>query len=217
MPKGKIELHTDLLLAWEALNDAEWGRLVKAMLVYRLTGETMRLCGNERSLFCGEKMKIDRILEAEGKKKAKTRERVTRYRALHSVTERYTPSPLSSPASSPSSSPPTPPVITPVSPPLVLTPSPKEKRPPKGGPKKKAPMPPTLEDVAAYCRERQNGIDPEAFMDFYTARGWKYGAGKPVVDWKAAVRTWERNEKSYGGGKSQNASERRYERTEGSL
>lgn len=51
--------------------------------------------------------------------------------------------------------------------------------------------PPSVEEVRAYCQERGNGIDPEAFVDFYAARGWKYGAGRPVVDWKAAVRTWE--------------------------
>ena len=51
--------------------------------------------------------------------------------------------------------------------------------------------PPSVEEVRAYCQERGNGIDPEAFVDFYAARGWKYGAGRPIVDWKAAVRTWE--------------------------
>ena len=51
--------------------------------------------------------------------------------------------------------------------------------------------PPSVEEVRAYCQERGNGIDPEAFVDFYSARGWKYGAGRPIVDWKAAVRTWE--------------------------
>lgn len=51
--------------------------------------------------------------------------------------------------------------------------------------------PPSVEEVRAYCQERGNGIDPEAFVDFYSARGWKYGVGRPIVDWKAAVRTWE--------------------------
>lgn len=51
--------------------------------------------------------------------------------------------------------------------------------------------PPSVEEVRAYCQERGNGIDPEAFVDFYAARGWKYGAGRPIVDWEAAVRTWE--------------------------
>lgn len=55
--------------------------------------------------------------------------------------------------------------------------------------------PPSLEEISAYCRERRNTVDPEAFRDYYQARGWKYGQGKPVVDWKAAVRTWEKREK----------------------
>ena len=49
MPKGTIELHTDLLSAWEALHDAEWGRLVRAMLVYRLSGETAELAGRREA------------------------------------------------------------------------------------------------------------------------------------------------------------------------
>lgn len=49
-----------------------------------------------------------------------------------------------------------------------------------------------MDEVAAYCLERGNGIDPEEFVDFYTANGWTQGRGKPIVDWKAAVRTWEK-------------------------
>lgn len=50
---------------------------------------------------------------------------------------------------------------------------------------------PTVEEVAAYCRERRNGIDAQQFVDYYTANGWKVGKGLPMKDWKAAVRTWE--------------------------
>lgn len=53
--------------------------------------------------------------------------------------------------------------------------------------------PPTLEEVKAYCDERNNGVDPQAFVDFYTAKGWKVGKD-PMKDWQAAVRTWERRE-----------------------
>lgn len=53
--------------------------------------------------------------------------------------------------------------------------------------------PPTLEEVMEYCKERNNGIDPIQFFDFYEANGWIQGKGKPIKDWKAAVRTWERN------------------------
>ncbi|MBP5248653.1 MAG: hypothetical protein J6Y20_10045 [Lachnospiraceae bacterium] len=52
-------------------------------------------------------------------------------------------------------------------------------------------MPPTLEEVAAYCRERNNNVDPEKFIDFYSSKGWKVG-NQPMKDWKACVRTWEK-------------------------
>lgn len=52
--------------------------------------------------------------------------------------------------------------------------------------------PPTVDDVQAYCDERQNGIDAQHFVDYYTARGWKL-KNTPVKDWKACIRTWEKN------------------------
>ena len=52
--------------------------------------------------------------------------------------------------------------------------------------------PPTLEEVTAYCIERNNNVDPYQFIDYYTANGWQVGKNK-MKDWKAAVRTWERN------------------------
>ncbi len=51
---------------------------------------------------------------------------------------------------------------------------------------------PTLEEVKAYCQERKNKVDPERFVDYYTAKGWKIGK-QSMKDWKAAVRTWEKN------------------------
>ena len=63
--------------------------------------------------------------------------------------------------------------------------------------------PPSVDEVRAYCLERKNGIDPQAFVDYYEARGWKYGPGKPVVDWKACVRTWENRRKQEGGEQSE--------------
>lgn len=58
--------------------------------------------------------------------------------------------------------------------------------------------PPTLEEVSEYCRERKNGVDPQRFIDYYTANGWKVGRNS-MKDWKATVRTWERN--GYTSGK----------------
>ena len=52
--------------------------------------------------------------------------------------------------------------------------------------------PPTLEDVKAYCEERNNNVDPQKWFDYYTANGWMVGKNK-MKDWKASVRTWEKN------------------------
>lgn len=57
-------------------------------------------------------------------------------------------------------------------------------------------VPPTVEEVQAYCCEISASIDPSAFVDYYAAQGWVYGkAGKQMKDWKAAVRNWNRREK----------------------
>ena len=53
--------------------------------------------------------------------------------------------------------------------------------------------PPTLEEVKAYCIERNNNIDAEYFIDFQEARGWVLSNGKKMKDWKATIRTWEKN------------------------
>lgn len=54
-------------------------------------------------------------------------------------------------------------------------------------------VPPTVEEVQAYCTERKNSIDAEVFCDYYASKGWMIGRNK-MKDWKAAIRTWERNE-----------------------
>lgn len=60
---------------------------------------------------------------------------------------------------------------------------------------------PTLEDVRAYCAERGNKVDPERWFNYYEANGWRVGKN-PMKDWKAAVRTWERNGVDKPTGKS---------------
>lgn len=55
--------------------------------------------------------------------------------------------------------------------------------------------PPTIEEVRAYCNERNNSVDPETFINFYESKGWFVGKNK-MKDWRACVRTWERNRKS---------------------
>lgn len=52
---------------------------------------------------------------------------------------------------------------------------------------------PTVEEIAAYCKERGNSIDPNRFYDYYESNGWMVGKTK-IKDWKSAVRTWETNQ-----------------------
>ena len=55
--------------------------------------------------------------------------------------------------------------------------------------------PPTVEEVAAYCKERNNSIDAQSFVDFYQAREWRYSGNIKMKDWRAAVRNWENRRK----------------------
>lgn len=50
---------------------------------------------------------------------------------------------------------------------------------------------PTVEEIKNYCLERNNGINAEAFYDFYESKDWLIGKNK-MKDWKACVRTWEK-------------------------
>lgn len=55
-------------------------------------------------------------------------------------------------------------------------------------------VPPSVRDVADYCRGKGYAVDAERFVDYYTANGWKVGKN-PMKDWKATVRTWAAREK----------------------
>ena len=104
--------------------------------------------------------------------------------------------PLSSPlSSSPETLSPYPPIIPPTtiqenkgSPDVLLT----SNIAPKGAVSQRF-QKPTLEEVTAYCKQRNKGVDPEAWYDHYTSNGWRV-CKAPMKDWKAAVRTWERSQ-----------------------
>ena len=55
---------------------------------------------------------------------------------------------------------------------------------------------PTVDEVEEYCHERQNHVNPVRFVDYYDSCGWTVGKGKPMKDWRAAVRTWEKSEQT---------------------
>lgn len=55
-------------------------------------------------------------------------------------------------------------------------------------------IPPTLEEVKAYVRERNSGVDPVKFWEYYEAGGWKDSKGNPVKNWKQKLLTWEKKD-----------------------
>ena len=61
--------------------------------------------------------------------------------------------------------------------------------------------PPSLEEVKQYCREQGYRINAEHFMDHYESNGWMVGKNH-MKNWKAAVRGWNRKEKTYNNGKT---------------
>ena len=54
-------------------------------------------------------------------------------------------------------------------------------------------VPPTQAEIGAYVREAKLAMDPQEFVDYYTANGWKIGS-HAMKDWRAAARNWARKE-----------------------
>lgn len=55
-------------------------------------------------------------------------------------------------------------------------------------------VPPTLDEVKAYCNEKGYKVNPERFVAFYASKGWKVG-NQSMKDWRAAVVSWEQRRK----------------------
>ncbi|NLA53495.1 MAG: hypothetical protein GX858_03955 [Clostridiales bacterium] len=72
-------------------------------------------------------------------------------------------------------------------------------RPP---PAKKFFVPPTLDEVSAYCRERGNHVNPVKFLAHYETRGWMAGKNK-MRSWQSAIISWEHNEFDKGAGEAE--------------
>lgn len=184
MARNYAALPYDYLEEMAALNDAEFGRLTRALLVYSMTGEPIALCGNERFYAKRVMSQEDRfrasyeeqasILSERGKAGAKARwSNAKNAKACLSITSNAKNGNTET---------------------NTETETETNTLPPNGGKGKGARFsPPSLAEVTDYCRERGNGVDPERFVDFYAAKGWKVG-NQPMKDWRAAVRTWEKRE-----------------------
>lgn len=72
-------------------------------------------------------------------------------------------------------------------------------------------VPPSVEEVKAYCEARMNSVSADRFVAFYESKGWMVGKNK-MKDWKAAVRTWEMSQERNApkSASSKNFTERKY-------
>ncbi|MEG2193150.1 MAG: DUF4373 domain-containing protein, partial [Oscillospiraceae bacterium] len=61
-------------------------------------------------------------------------------------------------------------------------------------------IPPTLDEVTEYCKQRKNNVEAKRFVDYYSANDWVDGKGNKVKNWKQKLITWEKSEMNYGAG-----------------
>lgn len=182
MGLDSFNVYHSYLKALEPLNDAECGRLLRACIQYSMTGEVPELRGNERFLFPSWQSQIDRDREKYEAKCRRNSENVSK-RWNTTVYEKYERIPDDTKHTKDKDKDKDKDNI-------------KEKTPSES--KRKVFVPPTVDEVRAYCTDRKNGIDPQSFVDFYSSKGWVVGKS-PMKDWQAAVRTWERSRKAEGG------------------
>ena len=182
-----LKIYADFRESLTALGDAEKGRLFDAMLLYAACGEEPALGGNERIIWPVAKANIDRQMQAYDEIVEKRRAAGRRSGEARANKAQHTRTHANMCAQDKDKE-----KNKKNDPPFSFPPAQVEHGGVDAPAKKRArSMPPSVEEVAAYCSERGNGIDPVAFVDFYASKGWKVGR-EPMRDWQAAVRTWER-------------------------
>ena len=185
-----LKVFTDFLEVAEGLSDGALARLFRAMLRYALDGTEPQMKSSERALWTVARQNIDREAAAyeskvearreAGRKSGKVRREQNEQKGTNlnktnqdkdKEKEKDNDNDKDNERESRGAAPP----VTPAA--AVAA---------------RAHTIPSLSEVESYCRERGNQVNPQRFMDFYTANGWRVGKN-PMKDWKAAVRSWESN------------------------
>ena len=173
-----LKIFTDFLEVVEPLSDDERGRLFMAMLGYALDGSQPTLTGNERFVWAMAKQHINREVAAYKTKVEAGREAGRRSgEARRKQTEPKGTKPNETNQDNDNDN------NNNNDNDIYIAPAPKAHI---------YLQPPSLEEVASYCRERGNHVDPHYFHSYYESNGWRVGRN-PMRDWKAAVRSWESN------------------------
>ena len=63
-------------------------------------------------------------------------------------------------------------------------------------------IPPTLEEIEAYCQENNFSVKPLDFYNYFKDTDWIDSKGQKVVSWKGTIRTWEKYQ-AKGGSKNE--------------
>ena len=175
MARNYAALPYDYLEEMEALNDAEFGRLTRALLAYSMTGEKIALCGNER-FYAKRVMSQEDRFKASYEDVSAARSEAGKAGAAarwqngkgifangkNGNTETNTETETDT---------------------LPSDDGKRDKRAARF-------TPPTIDDVAAYVREKGYHVNADRFVSFYQQKGWMVGKNH-MKDWKAAVRNWE--------------------------
>lgn len=168
-----------------ALSDAEFGRLCRALIEYSANGTPIALPGNERFYAARVMMQEDRFRTSYDALSEKRKEAGKKGGSKNKQTQangskaKQTEANLSK----------TPYTETETNTDTEVSSNEETKR----RNARARFVPPSVQEVAEYCRERGNNVDAEQFVDFYASKGWKVG-NATMKDWRAAVRTWEKRE-----------------------
>lgn len=185
MARNYAALPYDYLEEMEALNDAEFGRLTRALLAYSMTGEKIALCGNERFY-------AKRVMAQEDRFKASYEDVSTarseagkagaaaRWQNGKGIFANGKDS-TAIPANGKNGN-----TETDTETDTDTLPSDDGKRDTRAA----RFTPPTVDDVAAYVSEKGYHVNAERFVSFYQQKGWMVGKNR-MNDWKATVRNWE--------------------------
>lgn len=176
MAKEFVKLWLNYESYFESYSAAEVGRLVLAMIKYKSSGAVPEFSGSEKFIWPAIKRDIDVDNEFAETKRKNAKNRAEQTKATQSKVKQDEARPSKTEQSAQVK-------VKDNNPPTPLQGD-------EGVSVSKRFVPPTPEEVNAYCQERHNGIDGSEFCDFYTSKGWKVGKNT-MKDWKAAVRTWE--------------------------
>lgn len=183
MARNYAALPYEYLEEMEALNDAEFGRLTRALLTYSMTGEQIALCGNERFYAKRVMSQEDRYKTSyedvstarseSGKAGAAARWQNGKRSFANGKNSKAIP------ANGKNSN-------TETKTEIDTLPS----YDGKGDEQVGRFTPPSADDVVAYVKAQGYHVNAERFVAFYEQKGWMVGKNH-MKDWKAAVRSWE--------------------------